>query len=86
MFSTGDSDMKQPFGLGLPYGLTSDNKLTNRPVSVRNVSTKLKGCFTKARVYRGITVAVSFEQNPDLLPDAGHDYPEAEIKIDFKDF
>ena len=26
-----------------------------------------------------------FERNPELLPGAGHDHPEVEIKVDFDD-
>lgn len=72
MFSPDDSDMKKLFGLGLPHGLTPDNKLTKQVRKCQERFNQIEGVFRKSksiskdRLWLWVTQAGFFEQKPRL--------------------
>lgn len=87
------NDESQTFGFWLPHGLSPDDK---------KFAEQIRACQERFnQIERGFRESENipvnnlwleteqvefFERNPDLLPGASHDYPEAEIKVDFNDF
>lgn len=86
------NDGNQTFGFWLPHGLTPDDKIFAEQIrACQERFNQIERGFRESenlpvdKLWLEVEQVDFFEQNPELLPGAGHDHPEVEIKVDFDD-